>query len=239
MKNKDEKTSNYYRSYVRIPRFVINRLFSDKIYERIQGNLLAIFYTFCSFRESDYICNGKSLILRKGEWITDYNELEKLTGCKREQLRYNLKRLRMEGSIEIQSLRPLMRIYIVHYEELDHFGTEERQSQSSTNKPKSSKTSRYAPPADTPPVRPEPASAEQQAIIDNAGLLKKPDLNAFKRRDADANAKKKLSPKTADPQKQTDSARTGTATTGNLLSDMKQALSEKQALEKKNNKPQV
>ena len=239
MKNKDEKTSNYNRSYVRIPRFVINRQFSDKMYERIPGNLLALFYTYCNFRESEFISSGKRLVLRKGEWATTYPELENYTGLDREKLRYHLRRLRKEGCIEIKTKQPILLIYLIHYEELDHFGTEERQPQSSPNKRKSSKTSRYAPPADTPPVRPEPASAEQQAIIDNAGLLKKPDLNAFKRRDADANAKKKLSPKAADPQKQTDSARTGTATTGNLLSDMKQALSEKQALEKKNNKPQV
>ena len=187
MKTIFEKTPDFFRIYVRIPRFVIQRQFSEKKNERRLGQMMAIFYGFCSFRENDFISNGKRLILRRGEWVTSYEQLEQMTDSSQTSIRYILKLLREEGSIEISSRGKMLNIYLTHFEEMDQQMINERKEQRvQTRKTQTGKGSassiRGGCRTKTATVVAESTPEQLQAISENAELLKRPDLNAFKRR---------------------------------------------------------
>ena len=90
---------------------------------------------------------------------------------------------------------------MVNYGELDHIGAEKQKQQQSPHNTKRTRPTKHTSPAETPPVRLDPDSEEQRAISCNAKLLRKPDLNAFKRRAGEA--KNKSMPEMKDFEKQT------------------------------------
>ena len=110
MKTIFERTPDFCRIYVRIPRFVIQRQVSEKKNERRLGQMMAIFYGFCSWRENDFISNGKRLILRRGDRVTLNEELEHMTESWQPIIRYIVKWLREEGSMVTSSCGKMLYI---------------------------------------------------------------------------------------------------------------------------------
>lgn len=116
--NFETKALTYFgKAYLKIPRVILDKLFSNKKNERMIGKTHLLLFYICNYADGYVTLDGQLVFCRKGECITTYEALaQKLKVCGHTVKRY-LEALSKSSLIEVSRIDGRLHLQVCSYEQ--------------------------------------------------------------------------------------------------------------------------
>lgn len=105
------------KAYVKIPRVILERLFSKIKSERMIGKIYCTLFVCCNYADGCICVGGQTLFCRAGEWIATYDELAQLSEISARSLDRYIKMLVKESLVDVERVADRTRFRVCGYEQ--------------------------------------------------------------------------------------------------------------------------
>lgn len=116
--NLDMKALAYFgKAYLKIPRVILDKLFSDNKNDRLIGKMHLLLYCICNYADGYVTVDGQLMFCKRGECITSQEDLAKKLEVCRRTVKRHLDTLANNSLIEVRRIGDHLNLRVCGYDQ--------------------------------------------------------------------------------------------------------------------------